>query len=173
MVSSKKEEPFSRVVSFFTEHGDNVLTCLWAPPVPKVLFMRFEKLWAKRVFSNCPTHAYKLRCFSSLPCLEYHFLFALFCLFTCGLHSFLLSQLRERFNVRIVIPSAAQEEKDIITVIGRKEDVEKAKVEIEKTLKDLVTNILFILLFFFVVKNFRADWMYCSTTRWMIRWSSL
>ncbi|XP_055352138.1 vigilin-like [Paramacrobiotus metropolitanus] len=48
-----------------------------------------------------------------------------------------INRLRERYNVRIAIPSSVQEEKDTIVVIGRKEDVEKAKVDIERTLQEL------------------------------------
>ncbi|OQV12134.1 Vigilin [Hypsibius exemplaris] len=52
-----------------------------------------------------------------------------------------IARLRDRYNVRIVIPSASAEERDIISIIGKKEDVERAKVEIEKTVKELQNTI--------------------------------
>ena len=50
--------------------------------------------------------------------------------------------MREKTGARIVFPSAKDEDKELITIIGKKEAVEAAKQELVKSIKELVMIIL-------------------------------
>ena len=52
-------------------------------------------------------------------------------------------KIRRVNNVRMVFPGGEDEQMDVVTVIGKKEDVEKAKTEVEKLVKELVIISLF------------------------------
>ena len=46
--------------------------------------------------------------------------------------------MRENTGARIVFPTQSDEDKELITIIGKKEGVEAAKQELMKSIKDLV-----------------------------------
>ena len=48
--------------------------------------------------------------------------------------------MRENTGARIVFPTQSDEDKELITIIGKKEGVEAAKQELLKAIKDLVRN---------------------------------
>lgn len=50
---------------------------------------------------------------------------------------FSILQIRDSTGARIVFPSEKDEDKETIIIIGRKEQIEKAKLELEKTIKEI------------------------------------
>lgn len=52
--------------------------------------------------------------------------------------------MRENTGARIVFPTQSDEDKELITIIGKKEGVEAAKQELLKAIKDLVRNECFL-----------------------------
>ena len=51
-----------------------------------------------------------------------------------------IKKVRESTGARVMFPTHADTEKEIITIVGKKEEVEKAKVEIEQLIADLVSE---------------------------------
>ena len=49
-----------------------------------------------------------------------------------------IRKVRENTGARIVFPTPSDEDKELITIIGKKEGVEAAKQELMKAIKDLV-----------------------------------
>ncbi|GAV00143.1 hypothetical protein RvY_11033 [Ramazzottius varieornatus] len=49
--------------------------------------------------------------------------------------------IRRSHNVRIVFPGGEDEQLDVLTIIGKKEEVEKAKAEVDKLLKELQNTV--------------------------------
>ena len=49
-----------------------------------------------------------------------------------------IRKVREHTGARIVFPTPSDEDKELITIIGKKEGVEAAKQELLKSIKDLV-----------------------------------
>lgn len=47
-------------------------------------------------------------------------------------------QIRESTGARIVFPTEEDQDKEVITIMGKKEAVEKAKAELEATIKEIV-----------------------------------
>lgn len=50
--------------------------------------------------------------------------------------------MRENTGARVVFPTPSDEDKELITIIGKKEGVEAAKQELLKSIKDLVWRVL-------------------------------
>lgn len=57
--------------------------------------------------------------------------------FLIGRNGMNVRKIRESTGARIIFPTRQDENKEIITIIGKKESVEKAKVELEQKIKDL------------------------------------
>ena len=49
-----------------------------------------------------------------------------------------IKKVRENTGARVVFPTPSDEDKELITIIGKKEGVEAAKQELLKAIKDLV-----------------------------------
>ena len=63
--------------------------------------------------------------------------------FLIGRNGANIRKLRESTGARIVFPARQDENKDIITIIGKKDAVQKAKAELEAKIEALVkTNII-------------------------------
>ena len=58
--------------------------------------------------------------------------------FLIGRNGANISKLRESTGARIVFPTRQDENKELITIIGKKDAVEKAKKELETTIQALV-----------------------------------
>lgn len=52
-------------------------------------------------------------------------------------------QLRDTTGCRIIFPSADDEDQELITIIGKQEGVQKAKIELEASIKDIVSSLNF------------------------------
>lgn len=50
----------------------------------------------------------------------------------------LLLQIRESTGARIMFPTEEDQDKEVITIMGKKEAVEKAKADLEATIKEIV-----------------------------------
>lgn len=50
-------------------------------------------------------------------------------------------QIRDGTNTRIIFPNEGDDDKEVITIIGRKEDAEKAKEELETIIQQIVSCI--------------------------------
>lgn len=50
-----------------------------------------------------------------------------------------IKKIRDSTGARIVFPTDKDEDKEVITIIGKKEAVEKAKAELEATIKEIVS----------------------------------
>lgn len=48
-------------------------------------------------------------------------------------------QIREGTNTRIIFPNEGDDDKEVITIIGKKEDAEKAKEELETIIQQIVS----------------------------------
>jgi len=48
-----------------------------------------------------------------------------------------INEFREKFNVKIIFPSASDETSDLITIFGKEDNVKKARAELEATIKTL------------------------------------
>lgn len=57
--------------------------------------------------------------------------------FLIGKNGANIKKIRDNTGARIVFPTDKDEEKDVITIIGKKDAVEKAKAELEATIKDI------------------------------------
>lgn len=53
-----------------------------------------------------------------------------------------IKKVRENTGARVVFPTPSDEDKELITIIGKKEGVEAAKQELLKAIKDLVRRVL-------------------------------
>lgn len=53
-----------------------------------------------------------------------------------------LLQIRESTGARIIFPTDEDQDKEVITIMGKKEAVEKAKAELEATIKEIVRESL-------------------------------
>lgn len=52
-------------------------------------------------------------------------------------------QIRESTGARIMFPTEEDQDKEVITIMGKKEAVEKAKADLEATIKEIVRGSLF------------------------------
>jgi len=52
---------------------------------------------------------------------------------------------RDNFGARVIFPAVGDEQPDIITLIGKKESVEKAKAHLEEQIVELVSTALHFL----------------------------
>ena len=52
-----------------------------------------------------------------------------------------IKKIRESTGARIVFPTDKDEDNEVITIIGKKDAVEKAKSELEAMIKDIVSSI--------------------------------
>lgn len=59
--------------------------------------------------------------------------------FLIGKNGANIKKIRESTGARIVFPTDKDEDKEVITIIGKKDAVEKAKAELEATIKDIVS----------------------------------
>jgi KH domain len=50
-----------------------------------------------------------------------------------------IREFRERTGTRIVFPTPQDKDQELITIIGKKESVEKAVIELEKRITDLAS----------------------------------
>lgn len=72
--------------------------------------------------------------------------------FLIGKNGANIRKIRETTGARIVFPTRQDENKELITIIGKKESVENAKKELEVKIKDLVrTSVNFVLLLSFEI----------------------
>jgi KH domain len=55
-------------------------------------------------------------------------------------------QIRDSTGARIMFPTDKDDDKEVITIVGKKESVEKAKAELEATIKEIVSKTLFYFL---------------------------
>ena len=55
--------------------------------------------------------------------------------------------MREKTGARIVFPAAKDDDKELITIIGKKESVEEAKQDLMKAIKELVMFVKNIIVF--------------------------
>lgn len=60
--------------------------------------------------------------------------------FLIGKNGANIKKIRDSTGARIVFPSDKDEDKEVITIIGKKEAVEKAKAELQATIKEIVRN---------------------------------
>lgn len=55
-----------------------------------------------------------------------------------------IKKVRENTGARVVFPTPSDEDKELITIIGKKEGVEAAKQELLKAIKDLVWRVIWL-----------------------------
>jgi KH domain len=60
-------------------------------------------------------------------------------------------QIRDSTGARIMFPTDKDDDKEVITIVGKKESVEKAKAELEATIKEIVSKTLFYFLLLLMV----------------------
>jgi hypothetical protein len=60
-------------------------------------------------------------------------------------------QIRDSTGARIMFPTDKDDDKEVITIVGKKESVEKAKAELEATIKEIVSKTLFYILLLLMV----------------------
>ena len=51
-----------------------------------------------------------------------------------------IRKVRDSTGARVIFPSADDQDQELITIIGKKESTEKARVELEMLIKDLVSS---------------------------------
>ena len=52
-------------------------------------------------------------------------------------------QVRESTGARIIFPASGDPDQELITIMGKEEGVKQAKQELEKAIKDLVSDLTF------------------------------
>lgn len=57
-----------------------------------------------------------------------------------------IKKIRDSTGARIVFPSSADEDREVVTIIGKKESVDNAKEQLEAMIKEIV-SFCFLLLF--------------------------
>lgn len=62
--------------------------------------------------------------------------------FLIGKNGANIKKIRDSTGARIVFPTDKDEDKEVITIIGKKESVDKAKAELEATIKEIVSFII-------------------------------
>lgn len=84
-----------------------------------------------------------------------------------------ISQIRESTGARILFPNEKDEDKELITIVGRKEAADKAKSELEAAIKDIVRCtwhfITFIIAFDAFQRLFRYNTNYRSPMQFISR----
>lgn len=51
-------------------------------------------------------------------------------------------QFREKFDVRVIFPNTKDDDQETITIVGKKESVEKAKDDLLQSIKELASSFL-------------------------------
>lgn len=68
----------------------------------------------------------------------------IFCFKIVLINSLPCLQIRDSTGARIMFPTDKDDDKEVITIVGKKESVEKAKAELEATIKEIVSKLSFV-----------------------------